>query len=245
MPVVEIYDLTASVAPEESVLDITADKVGFADVSAGLYKTIKVTNLFGADITAIRNLTPSDDDFIQRKGGTWVKRTIAQVKTDLGISDITALLISGVNVALTGAITGADTILQAFGRIQNSLNALAAADSTLSGRVSSLEYGVRNDIFTFLPLTISNANELTYRGKVLSIKSNSGTLTFADDLGAGFTCSLEHWPAGSPGDVTIATSGTLVMYNRQGHTKLAGAYARAEIGLSLLSELILWGDTKA
>jgi hypothetical protein len=225
MPVVEIYDLTASVAPEESVLDITADKVGFADVSAGLYKTIKVTNLFGADITAIRNLTPSDDDFIQRKGGTWVKRTIAQVKTDLGISDITALLISGVNVALTGAIT--------------------AADSTLSGRVSSLEYGVRNDIFTFLPLTISNANELTYRGKVLSIKSNSGTLTFADDLGAGFTCSLEHWPAGSPGDVTIATSGTLVMYNRQGHTKLAGAYARAEIGLSLLSELILWGDTKA
>lgn len=38
-----------------------------------------------ADLTTIAGLTPSDDDFLQRKSGAWANRTIAQVKTDLGV----------------------------------------------------------------------------------------------------------------------------------------------------------------
>lgn len=38
-----------------------------------------------ADLTAIAALTPSNDDFIQRKAGAWTNRTVAQVKTDLGV----------------------------------------------------------------------------------------------------------------------------------------------------------------
>lgn len=39
-------------------------------------------------IKGIVYLTPSDDDFLQRKAGAWANRTLTQVKTDLGIPDI-------------------------------------------------------------------------------------------------------------------------------------------------------------
>lgn len=39
-----------------------------------------------SDLTAIAALTPSNDDVIQRKGGAWVNRTMAQIKTDLALT---------------------------------------------------------------------------------------------------------------------------------------------------------------
>lgn len=38
-----------------------------------------------SDLTDIAALTPADDDIIQRKGGVWTKRTLAQFKTDIGL----------------------------------------------------------------------------------------------------------------------------------------------------------------
>lgn len=38
-----------------------------------------------SDLTSIAGLTPSNDDFLQRKSGAWSNRTIAQIKSDLGI----------------------------------------------------------------------------------------------------------------------------------------------------------------
>jgi hypothetical protein len=38
-----------------------------------------------ADLTAIAGLTPSNDDFMQRKAGAWTNRTPAQAKTDLAL----------------------------------------------------------------------------------------------------------------------------------------------------------------
>jgi hypothetical protein len=37
------------------------------------------------DLDTIAALTPSNDDFLQRKAGAWANRTIAQVKTDLSL----------------------------------------------------------------------------------------------------------------------------------------------------------------
>lgn len=41
-----------------------------------------------ADLTAIAGLSPSNNDFIQRKSGAWTNRTIAQVKNDLAINNV-------------------------------------------------------------------------------------------------------------------------------------------------------------
>lgn len=39
-----------------------------------------------ADLTTFAGLSPSNDDFLQRKSGAWANRTVAQVKTDLSLS---------------------------------------------------------------------------------------------------------------------------------------------------------------
>lgn len=52
-----------------------------------------------ADLTAIAGLTPSNDDVVQRKAGSWVNRTIAQLRTDLG------LVLSSVAESIAGAKT--------------------------------------------------------------------------------------------------------------------------------------------
>lgn len=41
---------------------------------------------YDSDLAAIAALTPSNDDFVQRKSGVWVNRSVAQVKTDLNLS---------------------------------------------------------------------------------------------------------------------------------------------------------------
>jgi hypothetical protein len=46
------------------------------------------------DLTAIAALAPSNDDLVQRKGGVWTNRTVAQLLVDLGIAGLTASLAS-------------------------------------------------------------------------------------------------------------------------------------------------------
>lgn len=41
-----------------------------------------------SDLTAISGLSPSNDDVIQRKAGTWVNRTLAQIKSDLSLNNV-------------------------------------------------------------------------------------------------------------------------------------------------------------
>jgi hypothetical protein len=59
------------------------------------------------DLTAIAALTPSNDDIIQRKAGVWTNRTIAQYKSDLGLT-------TGISGSLTASrllyATGANTV---------------------------------------------------------------------------------------------------------------------------------------
>lgn len=56
------------------------------------------------NLTAISALVPSNDDFIQHKAGAWTNRTVAQVKTDLGLTGTN----SGDQTSIVG-ITGTKT----------------------------------------------------------------------------------------------------------------------------------------
>lgn len=59
-----------------------------------------------SDLTAIAAIAPSNDDFIQRKSGAWTNRTVAQVKTDLGLTGTNS---GDQTITLTGEVTGSGT----------------------------------------------------------------------------------------------------------------------------------------
>jgi hypothetical protein len=63
-----------------------------ADVDGTLYAAYNHTHStyqgLDSDLTQIAALTASNDDFIQRKAGSWANRTIPQVKVDLGVDQV-------------------------------------------------------------------------------------------------------------------------------------------------------------
>ena len=59
-----------------------------------------------SDLTAIAGLTATTDNFIQSKAGAWASRTIAQVKTDLGLTGTNS---GDQTITLTGDVTGSGT----------------------------------------------------------------------------------------------------------------------------------------
>ena len=71
---------------EETTPDNAADFLVIVDTSGSDVNKVKPSNLLGADLTAIKALSPSNDDVLQRKAGAWTNRTVAQVKTDLGLT---------------------------------------------------------------------------------------------------------------------------------------------------------------
>lgn len=111
-----------------------------------------------SDLQDIADISPSNDDFIQRKAGSWVKRTVAQVVTDLRV--VTDLVYQAVNTALTqiGALTPVndDVLQRKAGVWTNRTMAQLAADliSPLTSAFQTLD----SDLTTIAGLTATTDN---------------------------------------------------------------------------------------
>lgn len=79
-----------------------------------------------SDLTTIAGLTPSNDDFLQRKAGAWANRTIAQVKTDLDLTGTN----SGDQTATTVPNTPAGSIVATT--VQAAINELDTEKAPLA-----------------------------------------------------------------------------------------------------------------
>lgn len=97
-----------------------------------------------ADLTTIAGLTATTDNFMQAKAGAWASRTIAQVKTDLGLTGTNS---GDQTITLTGDVTGSGTgsfaATIATGVIVDAdVNASAAIGATkiADGTVTSAEF---------------------------------------------------------------------------------------------------------
>ena len=86
-----------------------------------------------SDLTAIAAIASANDDFIQRKSGVWVNRTMAQLKADLSlVADTSASL-----AAELAARIAADAAVQA--NIDAAIAARVAADSTLTTNLAAVD----------------------------------------------------------------------------------------------------------
>ena len=86
---------------EETTPDNAADFLVIVDTSGSDVNKVKPSSILGTDLSAIRALTPTNDDVLQRKSGAWTNRTIAQLKSDLAITE---------NATHTGEVTGATAL---------------------------------------------------------------------------------------------------------------------------------------
>lgn len=90
----------------------------------------------GPDLTAIEDLTPSDNDLLQRKAGAWTNRTPAQVKTDLVLvkADVGLGNADNVSDANKPVSTATQTALDGKQPFDSDLTAIAALSTTSYGR---------------------------------------------------------------------------------------------------------------
>ena len=89
-------------------LGLTGTNSGDQDLSSYLTSATAASTYqpLNSNLTTVSGLSPSNDDFLQRKAGAWANRTVAQVKTDLGISGTNT---GDQTITLTGDVTGSGT----------------------------------------------------------------------------------------------------------------------------------------
>jgi Protein of unknown function (DUF2793) len=79
---------------------------GTLSTQTDLQSALDAKQPLDSDLTTIAGLTATTDSFLQAKAGAWAARTIAQVKTDLGLSGTNS---GDQTITLTGDVTGSGT----------------------------------------------------------------------------------------------------------------------------------------
>lgn len=147
--------------------------------------------------------SPGEGHFLQFLSGLWVNRTIAQVKASL--SFLTTVL-DGISFFTDSAVTAADSILTAFGKLQAQITTLFATKAE-----KRVEY---------LVITTSSFNlSGEHLGKIV-ICTNAADITaqIGDGLGGGFNCAVRKASAGT-NKILFNNSGDTSFVFPTGHSK--------------------------
>lgn len=156
----------------KTALSLTKSDVGLGNVDNTQQQPID------QDLTDIAALTPSNDDFMQRKAGAWTNRTPAQAKTDLNLSGTNT---GDQTITLTGAVTGSGTGSFAT-TLASGIDAIKIAD----GSVTNTEFQYLNSVTSDIQTQIN--------GKQVS----DATLTSIAALGTAadrvaYTTGIDTW----------------------------------------------------
>lgn len=125
---------------------------------SSLTTTVGGKQASSADLTAIAALTPSNDDILQRKAGSWVNRTMANLATDLSLSgktDKSTLTTKGDLYAATAASTPARVAVGSNGQVLTADSSQTAGVhwATPSGGSGSASWWTRARSGIWYPLT--------------------------------------------------------------------------------------------
>jgi trimeric autotransporter adhesin len=142
-----------------------------------------------SDLTTIAGLTATTDNFIQAKAGAWASRTVAQVKTDLGLTGTNS---GDQTITLTGSITGSGTGSFATSLGSFTSNSLGTAISDPVRTVTGTDAIVQADYGR--TLYFNSATPFNFTIDALTINTfamfrNIGTATVTFVNGSGVTSS--------------------------------------------------------
>jgi hypothetical protein len=182
-----------------------------------------------ADLTTVAGLTPSNDDFLQRKAGAWANRTIAQVKSDLSLTgtnsgDQTSIVgITGSLAEFNTALTGAD---------------FATGGGVITGTSSGTNTGDQTSIVGITG-TLAQFNTAITDADILSTASAASTY---QPLDATLTAlAAANWavnalPIGTGADTLSQTSFAANTFPARASTGDLVAKTITDFGLSLLDD---------
>ncbi len=166
-----------------------------------------------SDLTTIAGLTATTDNFIQSKGSAWSSRTVAQVKTDLGLSGTNT---GDQTITLTGGVTGSGTGSFATTVVTN---ANLTGDVTSVGNASTV---VKINGTSLAGLATGILKNTTGTG-VPSIAVNSDLPVMTATVGGAVPTPPNNTTTFLRGDGTFATpsgSGDMVLASAQTNSGL-------------------------
>lgn len=163
-----------------------------------------------SDLTAIAGLSPTNDDIIQRKAGAWTNRTVAQVKTDLGVVAASESTSGIAEIATqTETNTGTDDA-----RIVTPLK-LLVKNRKESTKTSGYTVAQTDDQ-GFLIANSASAIAFDFpsleAGTIVTIiQINSGDVTWTNSGGTSFTGNITTLLGGTLGAATFRYRSTTVI----------------------------------
>jgi hypothetical protein len=148
---------------------------GTLSTQADLQAALDARQPLDSDLTTIAGLTATTDSFMQAKAGAWAARTIAQVKTDLGLTGTNS---GDQTITLTGDVTGSGT-----GSFAATIGANAVTNAKLATMVTasfkgrtSAGTGIVEDLTAAQATAILNTFTSALKG--LAPASGGGTVNF-------------------------------------------------------------------
>lgn len=226
-PLIDLASWGAKIAALTNTAIDNADSFVFSDASdSGNAKRVTWSSLLvtllgsfqtlDSDLTAIAGLSPSNDDVIQRKAGAWTNRTMAQLKSDL-------------------ALTNVENVAQSNRGIDLTLGPFYANDLAASSDVEG-QYGFFN---TATAVSQSgNGQRITRSGKVV------GVIATTDAARTGGTLTVRPRINGSGNSgITAVIDGTNTTSNSTFSQTGVSFSANDTIDVSFLTSS--WGPTTA
>ena len=148
-----------------------------------------------ADLTTIAGLTATTDNFMQAKAGAWASRTVAQVKTDLGLTGTNS---GDQTITLTGDVTGSGTA------------SFSATLATVNSNAGS--FGSASSVGTFTVngkglITAAGSTSISVTSSAISDFNSAARAQTEAELVAGTNVTITPSGSGATRQLTIAASG--------------------------------------